>query len=117
MKLTRLQWFEAGHGTTAVELGIISPDVFVKFIRYQVYQDFLFKKHDHSTAVELTSEQCKCSTWTVREALHFMKGDSFRNTHLDRDERVASAKNAANVRWDKVRRTEMRFAKGQKITP
>lgn len=65
MKNTRLKWFDAGHGTTGVELGIISADVFMKYIRFKVYQDFRRQGFDVSTSEELAAERNKCSAITI----------------------------------------------------
>lgn len=95
--MTRLQWFEAGYGTTGVELGIISPDVFIKYIRYRVYQDFRSKKHDHGTAMELAAEQCKCAAWTIWSAINFMQGKE------DKAARSEHGRRAARVKWDRIK--------------
>ena len=68
--MTRLQWLESDHAKTGMELGIVRPDIFAKYIRYSIFQGFL-KQHDKATAIELTADECKCHTDTIYKSLEF----------------------------------------------
>lgn len=69
--MTRFEWFEAGHGLEGVELGIVRPDIFMKYIRYKVYLDFKAQGLDNSVAIALTAERNKCEITSIYRAITF----------------------------------------------
>jgi len=69
--MTRLEWFESGAATRAVELGVISPSVLAHFIRFKIYQEFR-EGYKATEAIELTAERCKCNRATVYRSILFV---------------------------------------------
>lgn len=68
--MTRLEWLDSDQARIGIELGIVRPDIYAKYIRYSVFVEHS-KKHDKSTAIELTCEECKCDRATIYRALEF----------------------------------------------
>jgi len=68
--MSRFDWFESGAGIAGVELGIVRPDIYMKYIRFKVYLDFL-ERHDKKMAIELTAERNKCEITTIYRAIDF----------------------------------------------
>jgi len=69
--MTRLEWLESDQARIGIELGIVRPDIFAKYIRYSIYIDNIRKGYDKGTAVELTCEECRCDRATIYRALEF----------------------------------------------
>ena len=72
--MSRLEWFDGGHGLIGVELGIVRPDIYMKFIRFKVYCDFRHDGNDKTTAITLTAERNKCSERTIYNSIYFFEG-------------------------------------------
>lgn len=69
--MTRFEWFESGHAQCPLNLGILGADMFMKYIRYKVYLDFLSSGIDKQTAIEFTAERNKCNRSTVYRDIEF----------------------------------------------
>jgi len=69
--MTRFQFFESGYGLIGVEMGIISPSVYMKYIRYRVFLDFMHTNIDKMTAIEFTAERNKCDRSTIYRDIEF----------------------------------------------
>lgn len=76
-KTTRFEWFEKGYGTEAVQLGIIIPDMFTKYIRYKIYLEAKSKGLSHDDAVKLTMDRNRCSYTTVWRDIKFFEDESY----------------------------------------
>lgn len=68
--MTRFEWFESGVGIEGVNMGIVRPDVYMKYIRYKVYLDFL-SRHEKKIAIELSAERNRCEITTIYRAIEF----------------------------------------------
>ena len=68
--MTRFEYFQR-HGIEGLNLGIIPVDMFAKFIRYQLYLNYLKEGHKSSEAMKLTSEECRCEITGVYKAKYF----------------------------------------------
>jgi len=69
--LTKFQFFEDGYAQLAVELGLMSPSNFQKYIHFKVYIDLRkegFKKRD---AIEITADKTHSSYSTVWRSIAF----------------------------------------------
>lgn len=71
--LTKLQFFEDGYGQLAVELGLISPSSFMRFIHYKVFKDFMEDGYPKSTAIQLTADRTKASFSTVWRSVQYFQ--------------------------------------------
>ena len=71
--MTRFEWFEQGYGQQAYHMGIIRADVFMKFIRYKVYLDFLDQGNSISTAIELAAERNHCDRATMYRSIKYCR--------------------------------------------
>lgn len=71
MKLTKFEFFDKGYAQMAVELGLISPSAFMKFIHYKVYQETLLEGHNKSTAIQITAERNNSSFSTVWRSVEY----------------------------------------------
>lgn len=69
--MTRFEWFEAGYGTSGVELGIVSEAKFAQFIRYKTYLDFCAQGHDKATAITLAADRIGCVDSTIYRDITF----------------------------------------------
>jgi len=69
--MTRFEWFDNGYAQLPLSLGILSADVFMKFIRYKIYLDFVGAGVEHKTAIELTAERNKCDRSTIYRDLQW----------------------------------------------
>ena len=75
--MTRFEWFDNGFAQVPLNLGILDADVFMKFIRYKVYLDFLDAGVDRKTAIELTAERNECDRSTIyRDLKWFSQEDA-----------------------------------------
>lgn len=68
--MTRLEWLDSDQARIGIELGIVRPDIYAKYIRYSVFIEHS-KKHDKSTAIQLTADECHCHVDTIYKALEF----------------------------------------------
>jgi len=68
--MNRLEWLESDAARIGMELGIVRPDIFAKYIRYSIYIEYS-KKHDKATAIQLTADHCKCEQTTIYRAIEF----------------------------------------------
>lgn len=69
--MTRFEWFEKGYGQLALDLGIISSSMFMKFIHYKVYLDYRAENMMHISAIELVAEDFNCSVSNVWKSVSF----------------------------------------------
>lgn len=68
--MTRLEWMESDEAKQGMELGIVRPDIFAKYIRYSIFVEHL-KTHDKATAIQLTADECHCHCDTIYKSLEF----------------------------------------------
>ncbi len=59
------------NGLQGMELGIISESMFQRFIRYQVYLNYLKEGKKHIDAVKLASDDCNCDITLIYKATYF----------------------------------------------
>lgn len=71
--MTRLEWLSSDQARIGIELGIVRPDIYAKYIRYSIYQDYLKRGHEKGTAIELSCEECRCDRATMFRSLSFFK--------------------------------------------
>lgn len=71
--MTRFEWFEKGYGQQAMELGIISPSMFYRFIQYKVFLELKASGKTTTQAVFEVSEKFNVSEVTVFRALSFFR--------------------------------------------
>lgn len=67
----RLEFFESGYALNAVNLGIISPFVFMKFIHYKEYITFMREGLTSKEAAERTAQRAKCTLRTVWRSIKY----------------------------------------------
>lgn len=67
----RLKFFESGQALDAVNLGIISTSVFMKYIHYQEYLAFRSEGYDTCTAMQLTADKMKCHFTTIWRSVKY----------------------------------------------
>lgn len=75
-KTTRFEWFERGHGSEAVQLGIINPGIFARYIRYKVYLDLIAQGISHNESINLTADRNRCSYTTVWRDIQFFQDNA-----------------------------------------
>jgi len=68
--VNRLEWLDSDFARQGIELGIVRPDIFAKYIRYSIFIEYS-KKHDKATAIQLTADECKCHSDTIYLAIKF----------------------------------------------
>lgn len=68
--MTRLEWMSSDEARKGMELGIVRPDIFAKYIRYSIFVEYS-KAHDKATAIQLTADECHCHCDTIYKALEF----------------------------------------------
>jgi len=66
--MTRLEWLDSDFARVGIELGIVRPDIFAKYIRYSIFIDYS-KTHDKATAIQLTADECRCHIDTIYDTL------------------------------------------------
>lgn len=71
MKVTRFQWFEDGHAQQAMDVGMISPSEFQRFIAFKIYIDLKKEGKNMRDASEIIAEQMKTSPSWVLKAIYF----------------------------------------------
>lgn len=69
--MTRIEWFEAGHGASGVELGIVSEAAFARYVRFKVFLDQMSQCEDKATAITYAAERCCCEESTIYRAIQF----------------------------------------------
>lgn len=73
--MTRFEWFDKGYGQMAMELGIISPSMFYRFIQYKVYQELRASGLSQGQAIFEVSEKFRVSESTIFRAVSFFRND------------------------------------------
>jgi len=75
--MTRLEFLK-NYGSIGAECGCISPDVFMKYIRYMCYLDFKANGKAHQEAMQLTCDEHKLeNTITIwRDIRFFQEGEN-----------------------------------------
>jgi hypothetical protein len=73
IKKKRLEWFDSGKATEALELGMISPAIFARWIQYSVYLEFRANGMGFRKSCEEASYKTKCSLSTVYRAVKFFE--------------------------------------------
>ncbi len=68
--MTRFEYF-LKNGIQGVELGIIPESTFQRFIRYQVYLNYLKDGKKHIDAIKLASDDCNCDITLIYKATYF----------------------------------------------
>jgi len=68
--MTRFEYF-LKYGTEGLNLGIIPVDMFAKFIRYQVYLNYMKDGNKSSEAMKLASDECCCEITSIYKAKYF----------------------------------------------
>jgi hypothetical protein len=68
--VTRLEWLDSDFARVGIELGIVRPDIFAKYIRYSIFIEYS-KKHDKATAIQLAADECRCEQTTIYRAIEF----------------------------------------------
>lgn len=71
--MTRFDWFEEGHGQKAMDLGIISPSIFYRFIQYKVFLELRDRGYSQKEAIEEVCERFKISYTTAFRAISFFR--------------------------------------------
>lgn len=71
--MTRFEWFEEGHGQRAMDLGIISPSVFYRFIQYKVFLELRERGYSQKEALEEICDKFKISYTTAFRAISFFR--------------------------------------------
>jgi hypothetical protein len=74
----RLEFFDSGHGLTAVKLGLIPLGQLVSYDLYKTYCDFLDSGKKKSDARALTMKSRHVKSWDVTRALYFFEPDAIR---------------------------------------
>lgn len=69
--MTRFEWFEAGYGSSGVELGLVSEARFAQYIRYKTFLEFKSEGHDKATAILYAADRCQCMESTIYRAISF----------------------------------------------
>jgi hypothetical protein len=69
----RLLWFTSGKANEALELGILSPAIFAKFIHYGVYVEFRNRGLSKRKSIQETAIETKCSHATVFRSIKFFE--------------------------------------------
>lgn len=72
--MTRLEFFDNGWAAIGVQISVISPDTFAKYIRYKVFLD-LCNDNQKTTAITLAAERNKCSEVSIYRAITFFESD------------------------------------------
>jgi len=71
--MTRFEWFEQGHAQEAMNLGIISPSVFYRFIQYKVFLELSERGYTQKEAIEEMCDKFKISYTTAWRAISFFR--------------------------------------------
>lgn len=71
--MTRFDWFELGHGQEAMNLGIISPSVFYRYIQYKVFLELREAGMSQKQALEEIKDRFKISYTTAFRAISFFR--------------------------------------------
>jgi len=71
---TRLEWLSSDQARIGIELGIVRPDIYAKYIRYSIFCDFM-KRNDKATAIQLAADHCRCDGLTIYRAIWFFQVD------------------------------------------
>jgi len=71
--MTRFEWFENGYAQSALNLGILSPNLFMYFIRYKRFLDVRPKANTQADAMAIVAEEFKCSESSVFRAVSFFR--------------------------------------------
>lgn len=69
--LTRLQFYEYGYAEIAMELGIITPSEYFRYVHYQMYLSLRGKGFKKKDAILVVADKTKCSESTVWRSVHF----------------------------------------------
>ena len=73
-RLTRFEWFEQGYGQQALQLGIISPSQFQKYIAFKYYLDYRHDGFGKMEAVAMVAAELKISEiWAFKAVSFFVK--------------------------------------------
>jgi hypothetical protein len=71
--MTRFEWFELGYGQEAMNLGIISPSVFYRYIQYKVFLELRAKGLRKEQAYAELEERFKTSRATICRSISFFR--------------------------------------------
>lgn len=71
VRLTKFQFFEDGYAQLAVELGLMSPSHFQKYIHFKLYMGFREEGHKKLNAIQLTAEKTLASKTSVWRSVAF----------------------------------------------
>lgn len=71
--MNRFEWFEKGYGQQAMDLGIISPSMFYRFIQYKVFLELKEKGYSQREALDEISDKFKISYTTAFRAISFFR--------------------------------------------
>jgi hypothetical protein len=74
----RLEFFDSGHGLTAVKLGIVPLGQLVKYDLYRTYLDHLDNGRTETEARRLTIIERKVEYWDITRAIYFFEPDVVR---------------------------------------
>lgn len=71
--MTRFEYFENGYARVGMQLGVVSMDDLMKFVRYKVYSEYINQGKLKMDAIQLTCERMKCEKDTVYRAINYFK--------------------------------------------
>jgi hypothetical protein len=69
--LTKFEFFEQGYAQLAMELGLITPSEFMRFIHFKEYLQLREDGYKKKDAIFIIAEKCRCSESTVWRSVAF----------------------------------------------
>jgi len=73
--MTRFEWFDKGYGQQAMELGIISPSMFMRFIQYKVFLELKDSGMKQTDAISQMADDFKTSESSIFRAVSFFRNE------------------------------------------